>query len=114
MQITLAELNAMFSRLNDETFNRELRGEVRELLKIAENSENFRAVSHGLFVKLMESITIAGVAPKPFMASLLSFLVLGYRHAGSGVQAQLPAPADEPIPLTPEDIEKMRREIDEI
>jgi len=115
--MTKKEIDALFTRINDPEFSKELRKAARELYADCKDNEHFDHTLRGFFSAMMQSITVAGIIPKPFAMALLVMFVLGQRQAlgiNSDLPALPPAPGMPEIPLSEEEMEKLRKEIDNI
>jgi hypothetical protein len=107
--MTQQEIDALFRRIKeDDAFARELRKEARDIYAVAKDLEAFDNTLKGFFGECLRSITVAGITPKPFALALLIMFVLGKKFAG-GI-ADAPKIESE---LTPEQVDFLRREIDE-
>jgi hypothetical protein len=81
LKLSTQEFEALFNQFSNTEFSTAINQEAKDLMKEAENSEQFRAVTGGFFQKVMKSVSLGGIEFKVTGMIMLVAFLMGYKYA---------------------------------
>lgn len=88
--LTKNDIDGIFKALADRAISTEINAEAKAIFREAEKSEHFRTTVQQFAMSSLQSITVAGLIPKPLAMMCLVMFLLGFRHAQAVGSAAAP------------------------